>query len=511
MPSVDWSKALDLRLAVANVRSEFPGDWHRDPWGWPELGFMEKHAPAVVFDNCAGHGSRRVALLDVPKENWGSRPAMVLDIVDRLMYQAIIDRLSTQLIGDLSPSVFGWRLPPKDPKVGGYSHNDIQWDGYRTHLAVLCAFRSVALRSDLVSFFASIPLDVVRDAVDDRTSKSAVTTRLYSFLEGIDLVPERSGLPQRSIASAVLANMVLRPIDDLLDHYADTVKVSFLPAAGSKRRTFARWMDDIWLFLEDPSTARRAQVDLQNAAQGIGLHLNSAKTDVVEGDDVAEQAMEIEHSAVDGALDQDDAKPLEELIDKVLDDPEHANRTTIKFMSKRIRDHNVRYRQHDLVAAAPRMPHASDSLALVFKEQFTPASLQDWLISHVDTDWAAFEWSTAQFVRMFPSNIKPKNTVLEFCAEALSNVDTSLPLLAVAAQRVSSWNEGEARTIVRDVMRRTSNPQARRVLALAALNAGETRTSVRKWLSSEPENGVTLAMLDKYGFAGPKVVADYAT
>jgi hypothetical protein len=37
MPTIDWSKALDLVQAVGNVRTEFPGDWHQDPWGWPEL------------------------------------------------------------------------------------------------------------------------------------------------------------------------------------------------------------------------------------------------------------------------------------------------------------------------------------------------------------------------------------------------------------------------------------------------------------------------------------------
>jgi len=469
---------------------------------------MERHAPEIIFKNCDSSAARRVALIDVPKENWGARPAMVLDIVDRVMYQSLVDRLSVGLIGDMSPSVFGWRLPPKAPKAGMYSHNDLQWDSYRTHLGELAGEYGVALRSDLVSFFASIPLEGVKGGVEDRSPKNAVSKRLFSFLDGVDRVPERSGLPQRSTASAVLANMLLQPIDDVLDHYASSGARTF--PSGAQRRSFARWMDDVWLFLTDASTARRAQVDLQNAAQAIGLYLNSAKTDVLEGDDVAEQALEIEHSAVDSALDVDDTEPLEELIERVLSNPEKSNRTTIKFMSKRMRDNNVQHRHHDLVSTAPRMPHGADALALLFKQFFTTGSLQDWLLYYAESDWAAFEWSTAQYLRMFPSARKPKAATVAFAAEALSNVDTSLPLLAVAAQRMSAWDPPEARAIARDVMRRTSNPHARRVIALAAMNAGEGRTSVRRWLDSEPENAVTLAMLEKHGFGGLKVVVDYA-
>lgn len=40
MATVGWYKALDLAQAAANLRTEFPRDWHQDPWGWPELGFM---------------------------------------------------------------------------------------------------------------------------------------------------------------------------------------------------------------------------------------------------------------------------------------------------------------------------------------------------------------------------------------------------------------------------------------------------------------------------------------
>ena len=89
-------------------------------------------------------GARRAALIDVPKENWGSRPAVVLDILDRLTYHSLVDRLSIDLIGNLHPSVYGWRLAPGENNPGACSHNNLQWDSYRRHLALAGTFFEAA-------------------------------------------------------------------------------------------------------------------------------------------------------------------------------------------------------------------------------------------------------------------------------------------------------------------------------------------------------------------------------
>jgi hypothetical protein len=75
---------------------------------------------------------------------------------------------------------------------------------------------------------------------------------------------------------------------------------------------------------------------------------------------------------------------------------------------------------------------------------------------------------------------------------------------------LATWDEAEARDACRDAFNRASSPHARRVLALTALGAGETRTKIRRWLAADPENEVTLKMLESYGFVAPKVTADFA-
>jgi hypothetical protein len=508
MPGVNWSNALDLGRAVNNVQSEFPGDWHQDPWGWPELTFFLKTDPALVYEHCRSTGAHRAALLDVPKENWGTRPAVVLNTLDRVVYQALVDRLSVDLIGELDANVFGWRLHPNGPDKGAYSHNDKQWEGYRTHLTVLGATQTVALTTDIVSFFANIPIEGILAEVDDRTSRSAPQKRLCDLLAAFDANPDRSGLPQRSLASAVLANTYLRSLDDMLAHYATPINLfgSSLPY-----RSFARWMDDIWYFCRDPAEARQVQTDLQSAALALGLNLNTAKTDVLEGDDVAAEALQIEHSAVDAAMSSEaDYGPLEELIDRLLEKPEVASRTSIRFVSRRMRDHGCSYRIDDFLDKAARMPHVADAVGRLIKDNYEEESLEDWYLDYVRSRWATHHWSLAQLGRIFSSSRRPGNSLREFFLSVIADANSSLPLLALACQRISEWDPREARVACGDAVRGASTPHARRVLSLAALGAGRTRRTVMSWLAVDEENRATVAMLEAYGPRGARVQADFA-
>ena len=404
------------------------------------------------------------------------------------------DRLSKDLIGDLSPNAYGWRLHPDKPKIGEYSHNDLQWDWYLGHLTVLATMNSVALQTDIVSCFASISVDILNDSISDRCPSNDVSRRLCDLLDAFSSVNRRPGLPQRSFASAVLANMYLRPIDDLLQHYAGPAPRRL--DRQSRNSTCARWMDDIWLFCSSPGTARRCQAELQSLCRDLRLNLNSAKTQVLEGPAVANSIRDIEHSAIDDAIASEDLGPLDELIDKLLDSPEYAGRTSVRFACTRMRTSDDLDRAEDLLDAAERMPHVADVLTRLFKNAFAWRSMQDWFLDYANSDWASYEWSVAQFARIFSSAGSLRREIKEFFATAIRDSNTSLPLLAVASQRMVRWDAPKARTAFSDCFDRLSSPQARRIVALCALSAREGRSKVRKWLAADRENVPTLTMLE---------------
>ncbi|MBO4239798.1 reverse transcriptase domain-containing protein [Pseudonocardia alni] len=501
MASFDWLAALDIKQARRNLIFESHGDWHRDPWGWPELNYLIDKGFANIVDFCRSEVINEIALLDVPKESWGTRPAVVLAPVDRLAYQALTDSLSLDIAGDLSVNAYGWRLPAKEPKKGHYSHNNRQWDLYLGNLMSHAVAHPVALRTDIVSCFASMSINVVQAELDERTPSNFISKRLLSLLGSFDRFRDRSGLPQRSIASALIANMIMMTLDDVLEHYSSASPI--LQGETAQYHSFARWMDDMWLFVDDPGKARRAQIELQKAAESVGLYLNAAKTEVLEEGQAVSEVQSIEHSAVDGALNRPlnpDAGPLHELIDSILDAPEKTGRTSIKFAALRMTAHDENYRALELAEAAKRMPHAADALAPLFKEVFTAESLEEWFLDYVRSDWAGFEWTIAQYVRMFGKDFTPSDELIEYLADLVENPATSLPLLAAAAQRLSEWRPATAKTVIRAASRVTTNAHAVRVLSLAALNAGEPRRTVRPWITAHDANRAIAELLSERSF-----------
>jgi hypothetical protein len=515
---------LDLQGAVRNLGREAIGDWHRDPWGWPEYGFLLKN-PRLVHDQLDADGVSRVALVDVPKENFAARPAMVLDPLDRLAYTALVDYFSRNLIGDLDEHVYGWRLNAEEPVRGNYERNSDEWGRFRHHLLDTAAEFEVLLVTDIVSCFANISVSLLSESLHNVLPDGIPLRRLLGMLEGWDDSSGRAGIPQRSSASAVLANAYLRNLDLVLK--AQSKRVGKAAKGEPKRYSWARWMDDMWLFGDDAGALRRAQVGLQEEAEGLGLNLNSSKTELLEGPDAVQRALEMEHSAVDEEIifgelivtpdrrgrvkkKKNETPRLDEMIDGILSNRDKVSRTTLRFATTRMRTHRKFRRVPELLMSAHRMPHGADHLARLFRESVGVADFQDWFLEYTRSPWATYEWSTANFgTAIRTSGRRPRKATRDYFAGVLADGRTSLPLFALAAQRLSHWDSDACRLALREAVRTTVNPHHLRIAAFAGLACGEPRTTAKRWLTGS-ENRLTLEMLEARGFRVPSPTHDYA-
>lgn len=505
---MDWLKALDFDQALSNVRKDLVGDWYKDPWGWPEYSSLSSDNWSVLVRRARAGGVRRVSSIEVPKENFAIRPAMVLEGVDRVLFQALVDRQSKRLIGDLDQWVFGWRLPRSEAVSGRYSPNRTEWKIYRNSLSGLVARNLVGLKTDLVSCFASMSVERVIEDVERKAGRGEITGRLADMLASFDGVQGRRGLPQRSKASATLANMYLQRIDRVLKEYEEPAPDGTL-ASIFRPGGVTRWMDDIWVFGDDRGDLRSAQRDIQRVARDAGLEIHMGKTEVLEGEELADVALSIQHSAVDDALEGDlpDSTPLEELIDKILEDPERSDRSSIHFAFKRMRDHKIESRRDRLIDAAPRMPHGADHLARVFRDFHWWRDLQEWYLDYGQSRWSV-EWSVASLGSMFPSKGGVRTEVRDWLADIITQ-RPSLPLFALAAQRLASWSPDVAKDVFRSVSSKADHPHERRILGLAALLAADERSFIRAMLREYEENAVTLKMIERRGFRPIKPAPDF--
>ncbi|MFS0884410.1 RNA-directed DNA polymerase [Aeromicrobium sp. 179-A 4D2 NHS] len=509
---MDWSKALDVDVALKNVRQDLVGDWYRDPWGWPEIEYVATSAPAVLFDRAASSGVYRVANLDVPKEGFASRPAVVMEPVDRLLYQAVVDRVSVRLTKGMQPWVFGWRLRRRKPAPGLMARNDYEWANQRNALYRLVEKQAFDLKTDIVSCFASMPIHRVIEDIEHRVDgQHAVVGRLTGMLHGWDAAPGRRGLPQRNAASSLLANMYLMNLDEAVTDYNETTRRS----TSSSRKLSTRWMDDLWVFGHDEGRLRRLQVDLQDKARNLGLELHAAKTGIHEGDELARQALQTAHSAVDSALneplfsnDSPDTAPLRELVESLLEEPEAADRSSVHFACVRLRQKKMTAEAQLLLEQAERMPHVADHLSRLSNDLGLWKSYQTWYADYVKSDWARFSWSVAQLTTMFPSKSKVSDAVVTALVELMDD-KPDLPVLAVGIQRLARWDSDTAKDLLRALESKSDHPLERRLLALGSLDLREPRHRIRDLLGAYPENQVTLRLIEDRGFKKLAAAKDF--
>jgi hypothetical protein len=204
-----------------------------------------------------------------------------------------------------------------------------------------------------------------------------------------------------------------------------------------------------------------------------------------------------------------DSAPLQELVEKIIDSPEKIGITSIRFAVSRMLEHGNAYRVQELILAAKRMPHAADSLAPLFASVFTQESLQDWFLEYIRSDWCGFDWTTSHYLRMLEKEHRPSDDLISYMVQLVENSATSLPLLSAASQRLAEWKPTSARTVFRSAVRVTSNAHAMRVLSLAALNAGESRQTVRSWLKLHDSNRAILEFLESQHFRKLEVVSSF--
>ncbi len=164
--SVDWANIMDFSLASANVTTELFGDWYRDPWGWPEIPWLAtRDGIPHLIRRLNASDVRRSSRIDVAKENFGTRPAVVLDPTDRVVYQALVDLHSVKLGAATAAFVHGWRLSRKSAVRGKWLDNGDEHERFRGQLSALSSHYDALLKTDVVSCFSSMSVDRVRDAL----------------------------------------------------------------------------------------------------------------------------------------------------------------------------------------------------------------------------------------------------------------------------------------------------------------------------------------------------------
>jgi hypothetical protein len=191
----------------------------------------------------AGYQPSRAEIVPVPKYGGGSRPAADLRVSDRILFDALAARLSSQLSSDIiNRSLVG------DARTEA---EDALREGPHTHVLV----------TDVVAFYEYVDRERLVGELLDLTGDDDLVNAMAVLLDGITADPR--GIPQASPEATVLGDVYLSIADREL---------------GRAGFEIVRWADDYRIAATDLKTAYRATALLERALRGIGLVISGAKT-----------------------------------------------------------------------------------------------------------------------------------------------------------------------------------------------------------------------------------------
>jgi hypothetical protein len=116
---------LNWKLALQRVSKYMRDDFWPDPLGFKDL-LGDEAAVGRLEPLLKHYRPHRGASYNIPKANFTIRDSIYISAIDRLVYQALIDRLIVHIDPLLSPGVFSHRLRSPTAKWIFYSGVE-QW------------------------------------------------------------------------------------------------------------------------------------------------------------------------------------------------------------------------------------------------------------------------------------------------------------------------------------------------------------------------------------------------
>lgn len=271
---------LDIEKAIKRVRLDIKDDWFQDPLKYEDILNIDFVFEKLKKYDCGtqNYQAGKPIHIDIPKPNFTSRYSTEIDIIDRVVYQSLIDFIAEDLDKLHSNHIYSHRInTQRDDEKYFFKYAVEEWRKFITDTSLeLGTENNVLLLTDITNFYENIGIRDLKNVLDLFTPQTEKENNYKICVENIRLMlgtwcekNTSRGIPQNRDASSFLANIFLNPVDDAMQK------------AGYK---YFRYMDDIRIVCKSKFEAKKAIKNLILELRRKGLNVNSKKTKILDYD-----------------------------------------------------------------------------------------------------------------------------------------------------------------------------------------------------------------------------------
>ncbi len=264
------SRILDLELAWRRVKKDQYNDIIPDILELRDIDCDKRTIINKIKEELErGYEPSELLKIDVPKKGYTLRPGSNMIPKDRIVYQAVVDSISTEVEEPPADCVFSYRLNRNRRSNRMFEFWRPLWLGWKRKMRdVYANGHHCLLRTDIAAYFEHIDHSILRnDILNGQVREKQILDLLHKLLKKWALSDVKHiSIPQGCDASSFIGNLYLINLDKIM-----------------KREGFKyfRYSDEIYVFTKNERGARKAIQSITNELRKLHLNLQDAKTDII--------------------------------------------------------------------------------------------------------------------------------------------------------------------------------------------------------------------------------------
>lgn len=207
--------------------------------------------------------------IEVPKTIASNRPGVMLEMPDRIAYQAVVGSFATKIDGVISSNVYSSRVANSQNYF--FKRASAAWTKFAASVRSNIGPGKIGwvAQTDITGYFEHIHHNILFEELSALGISGQPLRALRTMLSKWCTV-EGVGLPQGPNASRLLGNFYLAAVDEAME---------------AKGYVYRRYMDDVRILAESKSQAVEAVRDFERFCRERGLSCSSNKTKVLSAEE----------------------------------------------------------------------------------------------------------------------------------------------------------------------------------------------------------------------------------